>query len=333
MATKKTAAKKTDKKTTGPKTAAKPSPKQTAAKKVTDKKAAAKPASEKTATKKPAAKPAPAKPATKATQKASTKTAPAKKAAEKQIVEKAAPAKKAPEKLAPVKKAAEKQAVEKVAPAKKAPEKLAPAKKAAEKQAVEKVAPAAAPKAPEKRVSERPAAKKPAEKRTTPSIAATSGISQEDAGRILAEVVANRRQPKGSSHAALPLKIVNPRRPKLVSELSPHELRQLVAAGADGTGEARTPEGWLDPADDSESFYGFLEVWDVVDAHGIPVYAVWMYQVDNGTVFRAGTIDAVGGISQGGLECQEEGLEEALLEAKARVDKTLLKDSLLRNMG
>ncbi|MFT3771843.1 MAG: hypothetical protein QM820_41070 [Minicystis sp.] len=314
IAAKKTATKKTtEKKTADTKAASKPaSPKKIEAKKTTEKKAA--PA------KAPAKKAADKKSEKTIDKKASEAKAPAKKASEAKAPPKSAEAKAAPKsveaKVTP--KKAEAKAVEPKAPAKPAPAKKASEPKVAEKPSRKtidkKTTPADAP-------------------RPAPSLAPTSGISQEDAEKILAEVQAGRRQPKGSLHAAVPLKLMNPRRPKLVSDLNPQELRQLVAAGADGTGEARTPEGWLDPVDESESLYGQIEIWDVVDAHGIPVYAVWMYLTDNGTVFRAGMLDIVGGISQGALECTEDGLEEALLEAKARVDKTLIKDSLLRFMG
>jgi hypothetical protein len=150
----------------------------------------------------------------------------------------------------------------------------------------------------------------------------------EDAERILEEVRAGRKKPLGPCRAALPLSFTKPRQPSSVEDLSPLERRQLVAAGADGMGEARTPEGWLNQED--ESYYGSLEVWDVVDAKGVPVYSVWMYQNDNGTVFRAGSTEVVGGVSQGGMECREEGLEEALLDAKKRVAKETLQRSMIR---
>jgi hypothetical protein len=68
-------------------------------------------------------------------------------------------------------------------------------------------------------------------------------------------------------------------------------------------------------------------VWDVVDADGRVAYAVWIYLTDNATIFRAGTTEIVGGASQGGIECGELGLREALLRAKSRVTT---KDTLLR---
>lgn len=157
---------------------------------------------------------------------------------------------------------------------------------------------------------------------------APSGISIEEAEKILEEVRASRKKPMGPCRAALPLSFTKHRQPTTVDELNPVERRQLVAAGADGMGEARTPEGWLNEED--ESYYDNLEVWDVVDAKGVPVYSLWMYLTDNGTVFRVGSTDIVGGVSQGGMECAEEGLEEALLDAKKRVPKDLLQRSLLR---
>jgi hypothetical protein len=168
---------------------------------------------------------------------------------------------------------------------------------------------------------------KPAEVPESPK-SAPSGISIDEAQKILEEVRAGRKKPKGPCRAALPLSFTKHRQPTTVDELNPVERRQLVAAGADGMGEARTPEGWLNEED--ESYYDSLEVWDVVDAKGVPVYSLWMYLTDNGTVFRVGSTDIVGGVSQGGMECAEEGLEEALLDAKKRVPKDLLQRSLLR---
>jgi hypothetical protein len=293
MATKKTAAKKTTEKKTAPT-------------KATAKKPAAPPASPKKAA------------ATKASEKAASEKTVADK---KKVADKKAPAAtKASEKAAPEKKAAA---------ARPVAEKKATPARPVEKAAAEKKATPARP-------SERPPAEKkapPARKATEPGAdgapaVAASGISVEEAQKILAEVQEGRKQPKGECHAALPLKLVNPRHPRSVSELSRQDLRQLVAAGANGMGEARTPEDWLDP--DGESYHGDLEIWDVADAHGIPVYSLWIYRTDNGTVFRAHTIDVVGGISEGGLECTEEGLEEAIIEAKARIDKGALKSLMLR---
>jgi hypothetical protein len=266
--------------------------------------------------------------ATKAT--SSKKAAEKKPAAKKSAMTKAAVT-KAPEKKPAIEKAAEKKPAEKKPIDKKAPGKTVD-KIAEKKPAIEKVAdkkPAPITPAPIK-----PAPVKPAE--IAPDAAEVKAsqigdITIEDAKRILAEVRAHRSVPKGVCRAALPLTFVNVRTPKSAAELGPIERRQLVAAGADGKGEARTPEGWLDAG--GESKLGSLEVWDVVDTHGIPVYALWMYLGDNGTVFRAGTIEVIGGISKSGLQSEEEGLEEALLDAQARLDKGLLKRSLLRFMG
>jgi len=254
-----------------------------------------------------------------ATKKASTKKTTAKQATAKKSAEKKAPA------SAPAKKAAEK----KTTTAKKATAKDIVEKKPAVKEIVEKKAPAASAPAP----IAREAIAKPPTAPARPVSTAPSGITTADAQQILADVRASQKHAKGPCRAALPLRFTNLRKPSRVGELGPHELRQLVAAGVDGTDEVRTPEGWLDPEERSGSFYGRIEVWDVVDAHGIPVYAVWMYLTDDGTVFRAGTIDVVGGVSNGALECAEEGLEEALLDAKSRVDKKVLQGSLLRAMG
>ena len=142
-------------------------------------------------------------------------------------------------------------------------------------------------------------------------------ITQEEAETIARESRALR---DGGGHGActapLPLCFSNRRRPLSVAELDEGELRQLVAVGMDGMGQAEVPEYWLDPELEGESYYDFLEVWDVIDAKGELAYRVWMYLVDNGTVLKGDGIVPVGGISQGGLDCEEDGLKEALLAAK-----------------
>ena len=62
------------------------------------------------------------------------------------------------------------------------------------------------------------------------------------------------------------------------------------------------------------------EVWDAFDADGTLAYRLWLFS-DNGTVFRADTVEIVGGMSQGSLDTRDEELSAALVEARDRVPK------------
>jgi hypothetical protein len=108
-------------------------------------------------------------------------------------------------------------------------------------------------------------------------------------------------------------------RPDRVDELTPHQQAQLVAAGKryDGgdysAAERLSFEGSdASPGGQEQSFKGFLEIREIVDASGQPAYDVFLYMVDSGTIFRAGTTEVVADVIQCGLECADEALEEAL---------------------
>lgn len=94
--------------------------------------------------------------------------------------------------------------------------------------------------------------------------------------------------------------------------------RQAVAVGRDGVGLALSPEELFGEDAAEEGMYD-PEVWDVVDASGELVCRVWMYGVDNGTVFRGDTIEVVAGCSQGGLESSDAALVAELIAARERI--------------
>lgn len=72
---------------------------------------------------------------------------------------------------------------------------------------------------------------------------------------------------------------------------------------------------------DEHNFAGTLEVRAIADAKGKLAYDAYTYNGDSGTVFKAGTTTVVAEIVQGGMECQNEALGDALeaaLEAKPK---------------
>jgi hypothetical protein len=56
----------------------------------------------------------------------------------------------------------------------------------------------------------------------------------------------------------------------------------------------------------------FLELRFIVDADGKPAYDAWLYMVDSGTIFKAGTEEVVAEIIQFGLETEDRVLRLAL---------------------
>lgn len=87
---------------------------------------------------------------------------------------------------------------------------------------------------------------------------------------------------------------------------------QIVAAGKLYDGEDRTPEQRFAEDDGSEtSWSGYCFYAPVFDGEEI-AYDAWFMMVDSGTFFRAGTTDAVAGIIQFGLECDDKALRDEL---------------------
>ncbi|GAB3824353.1 hypothetical protein ACFPIJ_63245 [Dactylosporangium cerinum] len=87
--------------------------------------------------------------------------------------------------------------------------------------------------------------------------------------------------------------------------LSPIEREQLRAAGRLYDGEDLDAEARLaDDDHDEASFRGFCTLWRVVDGAEAR-FDAWLYQVDSGTIFRAGTTEVVAEVIQFGLECAD----------------------------
>lgn len=100
--------------------------------------------------------------------------------------------------------------------------------------------------------------------------------------------------------------------------LTDAELRQVVAVGVDGVGIVAPPAEVFGEDAQEEGLYD-PEAWDVLDATGALACRVWMYGVDNGTVFRGDTTEIVAGCAQGGLESRDEALVDELIAARARI--------------
>lgn len=102
-------------------------------------------------------------------------------------------------------------------------------------------------------------------------------------------------------------------KPATTDELSDLQKEQLRIAGK-GYDEQDLPASARLAADDSEtSFLGFLEIREIVDAAGKPLFDALLLNVDAGVLFEAGTTKELGGVSQGGvvLQTPDSALKEA----------------------
>jgi hypothetical protein len=116
---------------------------------------------------------------------------------------------------------------------------------------------------------------------------------------------------------ATPLSVKTILKPETAAVLSPLQREQIVAAGkrydgGDFSAEERLSDEGSDAEGQEQSWKGFLEIREIVDAEGKPAYDAYLYMADSGTVFRAGTTEIVAEIIQFGLECDDPELEAAL---------------------
>ena len=117
------------------------------------------------------------------------------------------------------------------------------------------------------------------------------------------------------------LSFTNPREPQGVEDLSLIEAKQLGLAGSFYDGEELTAGQRLGEDPDifeESSFLGFLDLWDVVDEEGRVVYTAFLYMVDSGTFFKAGTLEHVAEVIQGYLDTKNEALYASLADAIRR---------------
>jgi hypothetical protein len=103
-------------------------------------------------------------------------------------------------------------------------------------------------------------------------------------------------------------------KPDTLAGLTALQQEQLRVAGRKYDGQDLPAAGRLDAGgDEGVTFHGFLELVEYLDEAGAPAFEGVLYMVDSGTIFKAGTTDAVAEIIQFGLECPDPALH-ALLE-------------------
>ncbi len=121
-----------------------------------------------------------------------------------------------------------------------------------------------------------------------------------------------------------PLRFV-PRPIPPVAELDPVERAQVVAAGLRYDGVELAPELRLaageDAGEEGEAWYQPSR-WSVLDVTGAAVFDVWLYNVDSGTLFHAGTDEPAADLIQFGFEYPgDRATWAALAEAHLRACK------------
>jgi hypothetical protein len=94
-------------------------------------------------------------------------------------------------------------------------------------------------------------------------------------------------------------------KPKSVADLQPIEREQLRIAGRGYDGHDLAAKDRLAANGKETSFARFVELRTVVDAEHVPLYDVWTYMVDSGSIFVAGTTREIGGVAQGGVVLRE----------------------------
>ncbi|MEZ4466496.1 MAG: hypothetical protein R3F60_08515 [bacterium] len=107
----------------------------------------------------------------------------------------------------------------------------------------------------------------------------------------------------------MPLRFTDRRAITSVDDLTALQAEQLRQAGIEYDGEDLPAVARLADDDDEEtSFLGYCHFARLVDGDQ-HLYDAWLYMVDSGTFFRAGTTEAVGGIIQFGLEVDDPAIE------------------------
>jgi hypothetical protein len=119
------------------------------------------------------------------------------------------------------------------------------------------------------------------------------------------------------------LRFMKPTEIRSLDQLSDVEREQLRLAGLLYDGQdlpaaERLAEG---DVDEGPTFLGFCELCRVVDGDE-HVFDVWLYMVDSGTIFRAGTTEKVAEIIQFGLECPNPELRERLGTAMVEAQRS-----------
>lgn len=110
-----------------------------------------------------------------------------------------------------------------------------------------------------------------------------------------------------------------------VEELTPIERAQVVAAGVRYDGEELEPEQRLGESEEAgEEGEPWFEPsrFSVLDATGAEVFDLWLYNVDSGSMFHAGTDEVAADLIQFGFEYPDDlTIWKALSDAQKRAVK------------
>lgn len=143
-------------------------------------------------------------------------------------------------------------------------------------------------------------------------------MTKDEIKAICKQVEKDRSSKGGALPHDFPLEFRNGRILESPDDLEGLE-RQAVAFLRDGIGHEGPPEDLFSEDAQDEGMYA-PEVWDVHAPSGELAYRVWLFS-DNGCVFRADTIEIIGGISQGGLGLGDDEVGKELIAARDRVKK------------
>jgi hypothetical protein len=147
----------------------------------------------------------------------------------------------------------------------------------------------------------------------------------ESAARRDATLLALVQQGKKTKTPLLTLVVTQKLAPKKPSELTPLQRRQLEDAFARNddkpTTHKLTTKVLLGPGEweTTGSVRGMLRITELAHPPKKPAYTVFEYLGDGGMVYEAGTTHVVASIAQGGLECDDAVLSDAIAAALAGV--------------
>jgi hypothetical protein len=134
----------------------------------------------------------------------------------------------------------------------------------------------------------------PHSRRWTHYIERLNDIGDDALRALVKEVVDGAPKP-------IALYVASTLKPKSIDDLDATAKKQLRIAGRGYDGHDLPAKKRLEANGEETSFARFVEVRRVVDAAGKPLYDLWIYMVDSGSIFDAGTTNEMGGIAQGGV--------------------------------
>jgi hypothetical protein len=138
---------------------------------------------------------------------------------------------------------------------------------------------------------------------------------------VKSAIVREALSPAVTAKPSIDLTVTRAWKPTQLKDLTPLQQKQLVVAGKWYDGKSwpaavrlglEVPKGRR-PETFEGSFAGYLEVRELADASGKAAFTAFLYLVDSGTVFRAGTTEPVASIVQSSLDLvTDPALKEAL---------------------